>query len=111
MRHKLRDRCWEYMRCGEEKACPAYPDHGEECWFHAGTMSTSTAERRLDFIRKRAMEEGKDMDSPDLMYLQPMKKKKRCKFIERYGMCQCCPYYQYMERMKRQMGGSKNVQF
>ena len=39
--------CWELKKCGREAGgakaaelgvCPAYPDHGRECWFVAGTM-------------------------------------------------------------------------
>ena len=39
--------CWEYKKCGREKGgakadelgvCPAYPDHGRDCWFIAGTL-------------------------------------------------------------------------
>ncbi len=39
--------CWEYKKCGREKGgaktaelgvCPAYPDHGRDCWFVAGTL-------------------------------------------------------------------------
>ncbi len=39
--------CWEYMKCGREEGgekakelgvCPAYPDHGRDCWFVAGTL-------------------------------------------------------------------------
>ncbi|MFH2137609.1 MAG: hypothetical protein ABII88_03775 [Candidatus Omnitrophota bacterium] len=101
MKRHFKDRCWEYMRCGEEQSCPAYPDRGEDCWLHAGTMSGSDAERRMDFLRKMAIDEGKDPDSPEMMYLKPTKEKKLCKFVVRYGMCQCCPYYQYIERLKK----------
>lgn len=38
-------RCWEYTKCGIEKAegaanmrCPAYPDYGRICWAIAGTF-------------------------------------------------------------------------
>jgi len=34
-------RCWEYMKCGQEKtmACPAYTQSaGRICWKVAGTM-------------------------------------------------------------------------
>lgn len=39
--------CWEFMKCGREKGgdkeqeqgvCPAYPDHGKNCAYIAGTM-------------------------------------------------------------------------
>jgi len=33
-------RCWEFKKCGRDKTgdCPAYPNHGKECWRIAGTM-------------------------------------------------------------------------
>lgn len=30
-------KCWEYMKCGHEEKCPAYPDSGRTCWYVAGT--------------------------------------------------------------------------
>ena len=39
--------CWEFFECGREESgekakehglCPAYPDHGNSCWFVAGTL-------------------------------------------------------------------------
>ena len=39
--------CWEFKKCGREKdgakalelgVCPAYPDHGRDCWAEAGTL-------------------------------------------------------------------------
>ena len=39
--------CWEFKKCGREKSgskvvemgiCPAYPDHGRDCWMAAGTF-------------------------------------------------------------------------
>ncbi len=30
--------CWEHMKCGKEKECPAYPDHGFDCWTLEGTV-------------------------------------------------------------------------
>jgi hypothetical protein len=39
--------CWEFKKCGREKGgskmkelgiCPAYPDHGKNCWLVAGTF-------------------------------------------------------------------------
>ena len=39
--------CWEFKQCGREQGganaealgvCPAWPDHGEDCWFVAGTL-------------------------------------------------------------------------
>ena len=29
--------CWEFMKCGREKNCPAYPSHGRECFAVTGT--------------------------------------------------------------------------
>lgn len=40
-------KCWEYKKCGREQGgakvaelgvCPAYPDHGRECWAVVGTL-------------------------------------------------------------------------
>ena len=40
-------KCWEAKKCGREVGganaaefgvCPAYPDHGEDCWIIAGTL-------------------------------------------------------------------------
>jgi hypothetical protein len=39
--------CWEFKKCGREGGgakvaelgvCPAYPDHGRDCWAVAGTL-------------------------------------------------------------------------
>jgi hypothetical protein len=39
--------CWEFKKCGREPGgakvnefgvCPAYPDHGQECAYIAGTL-------------------------------------------------------------------------
>ncbi|MEW6348625.1 MAG: two-CW domain-containing protein [Thermodesulfobacteriota bacterium] len=30
--------CWDQMKCGKEKACPAYPNRGFECWNVPGTL-------------------------------------------------------------------------
>jgi methyl-accepting chemotaxis protein len=30
--------CWEYIKCGFERNCPAYPDHGRDCWTVDGTL-------------------------------------------------------------------------
>ena len=37
--HKGMPDCWEVMDCPEEvrETCPAYPDHGKECWKLTGT--------------------------------------------------------------------------
>jgi hypothetical protein len=29
--------CWEFLKCGREAGCPAYPDHGKECFAVTGT--------------------------------------------------------------------------
>ncbi|MBI5543254.1 MAG: hypothetical protein HY901_05160 [Deltaproteobacteria bacterium] len=40
-------RCWEVKKCGREQGgakaaelgvCPAFPDHGRDCWMAAGTL-------------------------------------------------------------------------
>jgi hypothetical protein len=35
--------CWEFLNCQEEvcRTCPAYPDHGHECWKVTGTKCES----------------------------------------------------------------------
>lgn len=30
--------CWEYVNCGKEKECPAYPDNGKMCYSVAATL-------------------------------------------------------------------------
>jgi hypothetical protein len=30
--------CWEFKKCGKEKTCPAYPQHGTHCAMVAGTL-------------------------------------------------------------------------
>ncbi len=43
----MSNNCWESKKCGREKGgskvgdlgiCPAYPDHGKNCWLIAGTF-------------------------------------------------------------------------
>jgi methyl-accepting chemotaxis protein len=29
--------CWELLNCGRESGCPAYPNHGRECFAVTGT--------------------------------------------------------------------------
>ncbi len=29
--------CWQYKKCGREKECPAYPDHGRNCFAVTGS--------------------------------------------------------------------------
>ncbi|NOZ63455.1 MAG: hypothetical protein GXO71_00645 [Caldiserica bacterium] len=45
--------CWEFKKCGREEGgakadelgkCPAYPDHGRDCWFVAGTLCGGTVQ-------------------------------------------------------------------
>jgi methyl-accepting chemotaxis protein len=30
--------CWQFMKCGNEQQCPAYPDNGRDCWHVTGTL-------------------------------------------------------------------------
>ena len=30
--------CWEFLTCGVIENCPAYPDHGYDCWTVEGTL-------------------------------------------------------------------------
>jgi hypothetical protein len=39
--------CWEYLKCGREKDCPAYPDKGFGCWNVEGTLCRG--ERQGDY--------------------------------------------------------------
>ncbi len=105
---RLIERCWEHMRCSEERTCPAYPDKGEICWEVAGTMRDNEAEKRLEKQAKIARQEGRDLTEQEMLLLHPLKAEKLCKFIERYGSCKCCPYYQYVEKMKKSMRIRKN---
>ncbi len=104
------DRCWEYMRCNEERTCCAYPDKGEVCWEVAGTMRDNEAEKRLDKLAKIAQQEGRDMTEHEMLLMHPMKAEKLCKYVERYGSCKCCPYYKYVEKMKKSMTTRKNFE-
>jgi hypothetical protein len=45
--------CWQYKKCGREPGgsnikelgvCPAYPNHGRDCWFVAGTLCGGKAQ-------------------------------------------------------------------
>jgi methyl-accepting chemotaxis protein len=36
--------CWDYMKCGTERTCPAYPDHGRDCWKVSGTLCRGTVQ-------------------------------------------------------------------
>jgi len=33
-----RNTCWEYHRCSICGNCPAYPEHGSDCWNVEGTL-------------------------------------------------------------------------
>ena len=105
------DRCWEHMRCGEEQQCSAYPDCGYNCWEVAGTMRNSQSERRMEQLYQRARESGRDVTEQDLLMFKPVKPMKLCKFIERYGMCQCCPYYQHVEKMEKASRTRNSLEF
>lgn len=32
-----RQDCWQFMKCGREAKCPAYPEHGRDCFAVTGT--------------------------------------------------------------------------
>jgi len=104
------DRCWEYMRCSEERSCPAYPDCGEKCWEVAGTMRDNEAQKRLEKQAKIARQEGRDLSEQEMLMLRPGKTVKLCKYIERYGSCKCCPYYQYVDKEKKIRRGYKGME-
>ncbi len=100
------------MRCQEEMTCPSYPDCGEVCWEVAGTMRNSESEKRLEKMARIARSEGRDLTEQELMMLKPVSTVKLCKFIERFGSCKCCPYYQYVEKENKVRGQkNKSVQF
>lgn len=102
------DRCWEHMRCSEERTCSAYPDKGQVCWEVAGTMQNNEAHKRLEKQAKMARQEGRDMTEQEMLLLHPSKVAKLCKYVERYGSCKCCPYYQYVEKMDKSMKIRRN---
>ncbi len=31
-------RCWEILNCARQEDCPAYPNHGRECFAVTGTI-------------------------------------------------------------------------
>lgn len=33
-----RKNCWEILKCQKESACPAYPNHGRDCFAVTATM-------------------------------------------------------------------------
>ncbi len=51
--------CWEFMNCPSEacEACPAYPDHGRECWkitstrCKGGKFVKATLEEKILYCR------------------------------------------------------------
>jgi len=43
-------RCWEHRKCGKEKDCPAFPNHGFVCWTVEGTLCRG--ERQGDYGQK-----------------------------------------------------------
>lgn len=36
--------CWEFIKCGRKKDCPAYPDHGDCCIAKTGTLCHDSKE-------------------------------------------------------------------
>ena len=30
--------CWQILKCGRQEGCPAYPDHGRDCFAVTATM-------------------------------------------------------------------------
>jgi hypothetical protein len=40
--------CWEYLKCGKEDACPAYPERGWECWNVESTLCRGTRQGDYD---------------------------------------------------------------
>jgi hypothetical protein len=43
-----RKNCWEILECGKEQSCPAYPDHGRDCFAVAGTMCRGAMQGAYD---------------------------------------------------------------
>lgn len=103
------ERCWEHMRCNEHTTCSAFPDKGEICWEVAGTMRNNEAEKRLEWQCKLARESGRELTEQDLMMFEPVAPVKLCKYIERYNLCRCCPYYKYVEFKKKSTQTKKYV--
>jgi len=33
-----RPNCWEFLKCGREQGCKAYPSHGRSCFAVTGTL-------------------------------------------------------------------------
>jgi len=47
-----RTTCWEYIKCGREQNCPAYPSHGRACY--AVTATHCRGEVQKDYEEKIA---------------------------------------------------------
>lgn len=48
--------CWESLNCGKTNECPAYPDHGRDCFAVTGTLCNGTKQgaykEKIDACRK-----------------------------------------------------------
>ncbi|MEW6114025.1 MAG: two-CW domain-containing protein [Thermodesulfobacteriota bacterium] len=48
--------CWEHRKCGRERSCPAYPNHGRNCFAVTGTWcrgeEQGTYEAKIDKCRE-----------------------------------------------------------
>jgi len=48
--------CWEILKCGRETNCPAYPDHGRECFAVTATKcrgeEQGTYENKIEKCRE-----------------------------------------------------------
>jgi len=81
-----------------QDVCLAHPDFGDVCWKIAGTKRNI----KLDKSSEQQARELKEKISGGVA-------KRRCKFVGKYLMCQCCPYYKYAERMKSAGPGQGKV--
>jgi len=72
-------------------------------------MRNSESEKRLEKLAKIARQDGKDMTEQEMLLLNPMKSVRLCKYVERYGSCKCCPYYQYVEKEKKTRNPGKSL--
>lgn len=41
-------KCWEYMNCGKEEECPAYPNHGHSCFSVTATVCRGSVQGTYD---------------------------------------------------------------
>lgn len=41
-------KCWEFMKCGIEKECPAYPEYGTSCYRITATLRRRTTQGTYD---------------------------------------------------------------